>query len=153
MASTRGAQRDSVLRDPPPLPHAATPTAARAHPCAAAPDARAPPAQVKAANVLLDERQHAKVTDFGISTKHGPGMGHTAETGTYRSMAPEVISHQTYDYKCDVYSFAVLLWEIAHQQIPFEDDNALQVTGGWRGGAREQGCGMNRRESCRGDGW
>ena len=83
--------------------------------------------QVKTANVLLDERQHAKITDFGISTKHGPALNHTAETGSYRSMAPEVISHQTYDYKCDVYSFGVLLWELVHQQIPFQDDNALQV--------------------------
>jgi len=80
---------------------------------------------VKAANVLLDEKQHAKVTDFGISTNFG--VEHTAETGTYRSMAPEVISHQKYDYKCDVYSFGVLLWEIVHQQIPFEEDNALQA--------------------------
>jgi len=80
---------------------------------------------IKAANVLLDERQHAKVTDFGISTNFG--LEHTAETGTYRSMAPEVISHQKYDYKCDVYSFGVLLWEIVHQQIPFQEDNALQA--------------------------
>lgn len=27
-------------------------------------------------------------------------------------MAPEVIKMETYDTKCDVYSFAVLLWEI-----------------------------------------
>jgi len=42
-------------------------------------------------------------------------------------MAPEVISHTTYDYKCDVYSFGMLLWEIAHQQVPFEGDNPLQA--------------------------
>lgn len=80
---------------------------------------------IKAANVLLDQNQHAKVTDFGISTNFG--SDHTAETGTYRSMAPEVIKHQKYDYKCDVYSYGVLLWEIAHRDIPFSKDNALQV--------------------------
>ena len=41
------------------------------------------------------------MSDFGLSTSYGPE--HTAETGTYRSMAPEVITHQAYDYKCDVY--------------------------------------------------
>ena len=43
---------------------------------------------IKSANVLLDDRMHAKVSDFGISTTFGPE--HTAETGTYRCMAPEV---------------------------------------------------------------
>ena len=47
---------------------------------------------IKSANVLLDDRMHAKVSDFGISTTFGPE--HTAETGTYRCMAPEVITHQ-----------------------------------------------------------
>ena len=37
---------------------------------------------IKAANVLLDDGQHAKVTDFGISTNFA--AEHTAETGTYR---------------------------------------------------------------------
>ena len=44
---------------------------------------------VKTANVLLDDSRHAKVTDFGISTRFGR-KDYTAETGTYRQMAPEV---------------------------------------------------------------
>ena len=80
---------------------------------------------IKSANVLLDAHQHAKVTDFGISTRFA--LEHTAETGTYRYMAPEVIAHQRYDYRCDVYSYGMLLWEISHQQIPFRSQNALQA--------------------------
>ena len=72
---------------------------------------------IKAANVLLDEHMHVKLADFGISTGFGPD--HTAETGTYRYMAPEVIRHQQYDHKCDVYSYGVLLWEVLHRQVPF----------------------------------
>ena len=55
-----------------------------------------------------------KLADFGISTKfeNSAGTEHTAETGTYRYMAPEVIRHQQYDHKCDVYSYGVLLWEV-----------------------------------------
>lgn len=67
----------------------------------------------------------AQVTDFGISTRFA--LDHTAETGTYRYMAPEVIAHQQYDYRCDVYSYGMLLWEIVHQQIPFRSQNALQA--------------------------
>jgi serine/threonine protein kinase len=39
--------------------------------------------------------------------------GHmTAETGTYRWMAPEVIEHKPYDERADVFSFGVVLWEL-----------------------------------------
>jgi serine/threonine protein kinase len=39
--------------------------------------------------------------------------GHmTAETGTYRWMAPEVIEHKPYDEKADVFSFGVVMWEL-----------------------------------------
>ena len=43
---------------------------------------------VKSANVMLNEAKTAKVSDFGIATRFA--AEHTAETGTYRFMAPEV---------------------------------------------------------------
>jgi len=81
---------------------------------------------VKTANVLLDDARHAKVTDFGISTRFGR-QDYTAETGTYRQMAPEVILHKPYNYKCDVYSYGVLLWEALHRQVPFTGFAPLQA--------------------------
>jgi len=81
---------------------------------------------VKTANVLLDDSRHAKVTDFGISTRFGR-KDYTAETGTYRQMAPEVILHKPYNYKCDVYSYAILLWEALHRQVPFANFAPLQA--------------------------
>ena len=81
---------------------------------------------IKTANVLLDEARHAKVTDFGISTHFGR-PDYTAETGTYRQMAPEVILHKPYNYKCDVYSYGVLLWEVLHRQVPFIGFAPLQA--------------------------
>ena len=41
----------------------------------------------------------------GISRTFGGEL--TAETGTYRTMAPEVITHKQYGFKCDIYSFGV----------------------------------------------
>merc|ERR1719502_1964078 len=81
---------------------------------------------VKTANVLLDDARHAKVTDFGISTRFGR-PDYTAETGTYRQMAPEVILHKPYNYKCDVYSYGVLLWEALHRKVPFTGFAPLQA--------------------------
>ena len=40
-------------------------------------------------------------------------------------MAPEVIRHQQYDHKCDVYSYGVLLWEVLHRQVPFRTHTPL----------------------------
>lgn len=83
---------------------------------------------IKAANVLLDHQMRVKLADFGISTRFGPsGAEHTAETGTYRYMAPEVIRHQQYNHKCDVYSYGVLLWEVLHRQVPFRTHSPLQA--------------------------
>ena len=45
----------------------------------------------------------------------------TAETGSYRWMAPEVIRHEEYDKRCDVYSFAILAWEMLTYRVPFDN--------------------------------
>ena len=42
-------------------------------------------------------------------------------------MAPEVILHKPYNYKCDVYSYGVLLWEALHRQMPFTGFAPLQA--------------------------
>ena len=39
--------------------------------------------------------------------------------GTYQWMAPEVIKSQKYTEKADVFSFAIILWEIASREPPY----------------------------------
>ncbi|KAK4401352.1 Serine/threonine-protein kinase STY46 [Sesamum angolense] len=55
--------------------------------------------------------QVVKVADFGVARVKAQTGVMTAETGTYRWMAPEVIEHKPYDHKADVFSFGVVLWE------------------------------------------
>ncbi|KAG8378112.1 hypothetical protein BUALT_Bualt08G0104300 [Buddleja alternifolia] len=66
---------------------------------------------LKTANLLMDSCNVVKVADFGVARFQNTGGVMTAETGTYRWMAPEVINHQPYDQKADVFSFAIVLWE------------------------------------------
>jgi len=87
---------------------------------------------LKTANLLMDEYEVVKVADFGVArVKATDGKAMTAETGTYRWMAPEVISHQKYDHKCDVFSFGILMWElVTGGDIPYPGYTPLQAAVG-----------------------
>ncbi|KAJ3697831.1 hypothetical protein LUZ61_001536 [Rhynchospora tenuis] len=70
---------------------------------------------VKASNVLLDLDGRAKVTDFGLARVVGPGESHvsTILAGTVGYVAPEYVHTWRVTTKGDVYSFGVLLMELA----------------------------------------
>lgn len=90
---------------------------------------------IKPANVLLSGelvkgKFSAKLTDFGVAKfstfqsieTNRPAIYDTeltAETGTYRYMAPEVIRHEKYSFEADVYSFALVLWSLFTRVEPF----------------------------------
>ncbi|EGD83268.1 hypothetical protein PTSG_11440 [Salpingoeca rosetta] len=47
-----------------------------------------------------------------------PSMTMTAGVGTPLYMAPEVLLGDKYNAKADVFSFGVLMWEVATQRVP-----------------------------------
>lgn len=85
---------------------------------------------LKAANLLMDENEVVKVADFGVARVKSQSGVMTAETGTYRWMAPEVIEHNPYDHKADVFSFGILLWELLTGKLPYEYLTPLQAAVG-----------------------
>jgi serine/threonine protein kinase len=86
-----------------------------------------------------------KVTDFGVAADEfglkvdgGNVSGYvpddvalernlTGETGTYRWMAPEVIRHEPYSAMADVYSFAIIIWQLVTRDEPFQDVDAIEA--------------------------
>ena len=52
---------------------------------------------------------------------------HTAETGTYRWMAPEVIRQESYSYEADVYSFSVDVCQLITREVPFSGYRQVQA--------------------------
>ncbi|KAK7368163.1 hypothetical protein VNO80_10186 [Phaseolus coccineus] len=98
---------------------------------------------LKPRNVLLvnSSADHLKVGDFGLSKLIKVQSSHdvykmTGETGSYRYMAPEVFKHRRYDKKVDVFSFAMILYEMLEGEPPFSNyepyDGAKYVAEGHR---------------------
>ena len=76
---------------------------------------------LKPGNVLIDNNKKLKICDFGLSKlADGATEQHTADAGTYQYLAPEVFEAQAgYGTACDVYSFGVLINEMAAHEIPW----------------------------------
>ncbi|XP_069082285.1 ribosomal protein S6 kinase-related protein isoform X3 [Pleurodeles waltl] len=73
---------------------------------------------VKMENILLDERGHIKVTDFGLSRQLRFGERAYTICGTLQYMAPEVLHGGPYNHSVDWWSMGVLLYALAVGKFP-----------------------------------
>jgi serine/threonine protein kinase len=79
---------------------------------------------LKPSNILINKYGDAKISDFGISKLVNTQAcdifsGHTGEKGTYTWMSPEVLKHEDYNYKTDIYSLGLIFYFIWSEQKPF----------------------------------
>lgn len=80
---------------------------------------------LKPTNIGFDVRGDVKLFDFGLArfcVPHGDPNNDTFKmsiAGSPRYMSPECLSGLAYNTKTDVYSFAVVLWEILAKKTPY----------------------------------
>jgi len=82
---------------------------------------------LKPENIGFDIRDDIKLFDFGLATemKEDRKAGHdtyklTGMTGSPRYMSNEVGNEEPYNEKSDVYSFAILFWEMLSTKCSFD---------------------------------
>lgn len=82
---------------------------------------------LKPENLAFDLRGDMRLFDFGLAKElkqkdmvEAPdGFNATGLTGSRRYMAPEVILCKPYGLSADVYSYAILVWEVFSDRTPF----------------------------------
>uniref|UniRef100_A0A4W2G1B3 Bridge-like lipid transfer protein family member 2 n=1 Tax=Bos indicus x Bos taurus TaxID=30522 RepID=A0A4W2G1B3_BOBOX len=84
---------------------------------------------VKMENILLDERGHLKLTDFGLSRHLPQGARAYTICGTLQYMAPEVLSGGPYNHAADWWSLGVLLFSLSTGKfpVPAESDHVAML--------------------------
>ena len=83
---------------------------------------------VKPANILLDEDEHAYLTDFGITKQGGGASTDTGEVaGTLDYLAPEQIRGEPVDARSDDYALACVLYECLAGAPPFRRETQAET--------------------------
>jgi len=77
---------------------------------------------LKSGNILLDANGHCKISDFGYAVFEHSGLSTAASgRGTLAWTAPELFSSDPrFSTKSDIYSFGMIMWEVASRKIPYK---------------------------------
>jgi tRNA A-37 threonylcarbamoyl transferase component Bud32 len=85
---------------------------------------------VKPANILLARPDWPVLADFGLIKMVGHQQGITrpgVTIGTPAYFSPEQAAGEDVDHRSDVYSFAIVLYQLLTGRLPFEGDSPIEL--------------------------
>ena len=83
---------------------------------------------LKPENVMIDGQGNVKIMDFGIARSMEAGTRLTGSmVGTPAYMAPEQVAGKPVDYRTDIYSLGLILYEMFTGAPAFSADNSIAV--------------------------
>jgi serine/threonine-protein kinase len=83
---------------------------------------------LKPHNVIVDDADQAKVTDFGIARAGASDMTETGSImGTAQYLSPEQAQGHSVSATSDLYSIGVVLYEMLTGRVPFDGDAAVTI--------------------------
>ena len=83
---------------------------------------------LKPHNVIIDEEDRAKVTDFGIARAGASDMTETGSImGTAQYLSPEQAQGHAVSEASDLYAIGVVLYELLTGSVPFNGETAVTI--------------------------
>jgi hypothetical protein len=85
---------------------------------------------LKPQNILLSENSESailKIADFGFARSLNPSDMAATVCGSPLYMAPEILRHERYDAKADLWSLGTILFELLYGHPPYCGSNPLQL--------------------------
>ena len=80
---------------------------------------------IKPGNILMDDRNSAKLVDFGIASS--PDAEQTEIWGTPFYIAPEKVQRKKIDFRSDMYCLGGTLYHAITKKPPFDGEDAMAV--------------------------